>query len=79
MKVRALQSAFYDGRRVRPGDELDVPDTLVATWFVRADMAAPVAPAVAAGRRRREAPVALSQVAREQIAGPLDKSVDALV
>ena len=74
MKVRAIQSAFYDGRRVRPGDELEVPDTLTASWFVRTD-----GPAPAAGRRRREAPVALSQRGKEAPAGPLDKSVDALV
>ena len=77
MKVRAIHPAFHDGRRVRPGDELDVPDTLVASWFVRADTAAPAAPA--AGRRRREAPVALSQLGKEAPAGPLDRSVDALV
>lgn len=74
MKVRAIQSAFYDGRRVRPGDELDVPDTLTASWFVRAAPAPP-----AAGRRRREAPVALSQLGKEAPTGPLDKSVDGLV
>jgi hypothetical protein len=77
MKVRAIQPAFHDGRRVRPGDELDVPDTLTASWFVRADTAPPAAPA--AGRRRREAPVALSQLGKEAPAGPLDKSVDGLV
>ena len=73
MKVRAIQPAFHDGRRVRVGDELDVPDTLKASWFVRADEPAPVAPARPA--RKREAPVALSQVAREQTAGPLDNLV----
>ena len=76
MKVRAIQSAFYDGRRVRPGDELDVPDTLTASWFVRADGPAPAEPAKPA---RRAKPIALSQLGKEAPAGPLDKSVDALV
>lgn len=72
MKVRAIQSAFYDGRRVRPGDELEVPDTLTASWFGPA-------PAEPAKPTRRAKPIALSQLGKEAPAGPLDKSVDALV
>lgn len=72
MKVRAIQTAFHDGRRVRPGEELDVPDTLVASWFVRADGLAPAEPARPARRAR---PVALSQLAKEVPAGPVENLV----
>jgi hypothetical protein len=71
MKVRATQAAFYAGRRVRPGELLDVPDTLKATWFVSADTVA--APPAKAARKRE--PVALSQVAKETAVGPVDNLV----
>lgn len=34
MKVVAIKPAFFNGRRVRLGDELDVPEGLKASWFV---------------------------------------------
>jgi hypothetical protein len=74
MKVRAIQFAFHDGRRVRPGDELHVPDTLKASWFVSADSVVAPAPPAKAGRKR-EASVALSQIGKEAPAGPIDNLV----
>jgi hypothetical protein len=74
MKVRATQTAFHEGRRVRPGDELNVPDTLKASWFVSADsVVAPASPAKAG--RKRDTPVALSQIGKEAPAGPIDNLV----
>ncbi len=33
MKVTAIKPAFFNGRRVRLGDELDVPQGLKGSWF----------------------------------------------
>lgn len=73
MKVRATQTAFHDGRRVRPGDLLDVPDTLKAAWFVPADAVTPAPPVRSA--RKRETPVAFSQLAKEVPTGPVENLV----
>lgn len=73
MKVRATQAAFHNGCRVRPGDVLDVPDTMKAAWFVSIDSVTAVAPARPA--RRREAPVALSQIGKEAPTGPIENLV----
>ena len=34
MKVVAAKVAFYNGRRVRVGDELDIPQGTKGSWFV---------------------------------------------
>lgn len=34
MKVVAIKTAFYNGRRVRAGAELDVPQGTKGSWFV---------------------------------------------
>ncbi len=34
MKIVAIKPAFYNGRRVRVGDELDIPQGLKGSWFV---------------------------------------------
>lgn len=34
MKVVATKTAFYNGRRVRVGDELDIPQGVKGSWFV---------------------------------------------
>lgn len=73
MKVRATQAAFFDGRRVRPGELLDVPDALKAAWFAPADVVAPAAPVRPV--RKREAPVSLSQLAKEVPTGPVENIV----
>lgn len=36
MKVVAIKTAFYNGRRVRVGDELDIPQGLKGSWFASA-------------------------------------------
>ena len=33
MKIVAIKPAFYNGRRVRVGDELDIPQGLKGSWF----------------------------------------------
>ena len=63
MKVRVAQTAFHEGARVRVGDVIDVADTFKASWFVPLESIGPGTPARPA--RRREAPVALSQLAKE--------------
>lgn len=70
MKVRVIQTAFHNGARVRVGDVVDVPDTFKASWFVSLDAVSPARPA-----RKREAPVALSQLAKEVPAGPVENLV----
>ena len=34
MKIVAIKPAFYNGRRVRVGDELDIPQGVKGSWFV---------------------------------------------
>ena len=34
MKVVAIKVAFFNGRRVRAGDELDIPQGMKGSWFV---------------------------------------------
>lgn len=64
MKVVALKPGFLNGRRVRAGDELEVPDTLKATWL------APIASAAAKAATPKPAapkkPMALSQMGKEE-------------
>lgn len=74
MQVRATSEAFYGGRRVRVGDVIDVPDTFKASWGTPVPKAAAVDPAPPKATRKRET-IALSQVAREKAAGPLDDLV----
>ena len=71
MMVRAVQMAFIDGRRVRVGDLVEVPDGYRAAWAVPALLA----PTPAPKPERKRGQVALSQVARESTKGPLDELV----
>jgi hypothetical protein len=59
MKVVVTATAFYKGSRVRPGTELEVPDTLKGTWFAKVD--APEAKAAKAPKPKTE-PRALSEM-----------------
>lgn len=59
MKIVAIKPAFYNGRRVRPGDELDVPSGLKGSWFVASDSGEAKA---AKAKPAKEAPKALSEV-----------------
>lgn len=40
MKIVAIKVAFYNGRRVRVGDELDIPQGTKGSWFAPLDSAA---------------------------------------
>ena len=59
MKVTAIKPAFYGGRRVRVGDDVEVPETFKAAWFVKTD-----SPAAKAAKEvpAKEVPKALSEV-----------------
>lgn len=59
MKVIAIKPAFFNGARVRVGDEIEVPSTMKASWFTSVEAVAP-APA-----KPKAAPKALSQVGKE--------------
>lgn len=37
MKVVAIKVAFFKGRRVRVGEELDIPTGMKGSWFVPTD------------------------------------------
>lgn len=60
MKVIAIKSAFFNGARVHVGDELEVPETLKASWFTSAEAVAP-APA-----KSKASPKTLSQAGKEE-------------
>lgn len=62
MKVVAIKEAFYNGRRVRVGAELEVPEGIKGSWF--APTASTQAKALKAeqARPKREEPKALSEL-----------------
>lgn len=60
MKVIVTKPAFYEGSRVRPGAELDVPDDLKGSWFAKVDT--PEAKTVKAAKPAKVEPKALSQL-----------------
>lgn len=66
MKVVAVKEAFYNGRRVRVGAELDVPEGTKGSWF------APVASIKAKelkaeqSKPKREEPKALSEMGADK-------------
>lgn len=62
MKVVATKVAFFNGRRVRAGDELDVPSGMKGSWF--APVSAPEAKA-AKEKPAKPEPKALSQLTAE--------------
>lgn len=63
MKVVAIQPAFYNGNRVRPGAEVDVADGYKGSWFVPLD--GPAAKAVKAKPAKQE-PKALSELGSDK-------------
>ena len=60
MKVIAIKSAFFNGTRVHVGDELEVPETLKASWFTSAEAVAP------APVKSKASPKTLSQAGKEE-------------
>lgn len=59
---------------MRVGEVVDVPDSFKGTWGTAVPTTAPVEPTPPKAPRKRET-IALSQVAREKTAGPLDELV----
>ena len=67
MKIKATQPAFFNGSRVRVGQELDVPTGMKGSWFVRAEeYKAPTAP------KQKVQPKTLSEIAKDPVASPTD-------
>lgn len=60
MKIVAIKTAFYNGRRVRVGDELDIPQGMKGSWF--AAVATPEAEAAKVKPRTKQEPKALSEL-----------------
>lgn len=63
MKVIAIKPAFYNGARVRAGDEIEVAGDFKASWFVKTDTVE-ASKAVNAAKPSRPQPKALSQVGK---------------
>lgn len=61
MKVTAIKVAFYNGRRVRVGDVVEVPEGLKGSWFAKSDSPAAKAAKVAP---KKDEPKALSELAK---------------
>ncbi len=59
MKVVATKPAFYNGRRVRVGAELDVPQGTKGSWFVATET---VEAKKAKAKPAEDAPQALSEL-----------------
>lgn len=70
MKVVATTAAFFGGRRVRPGQEVEVPEGTKGSWFVATDTIA--AAEAKAPKAKKQDPKALSEIAKEQAQGPTD-------
>lgn len=59
MQVTAIKPAFYNGRRVRVGDVVEVPETNKGSWFAKNDTAAAKA---AKAEPVKDTPKALSEL-----------------
>lgn len=64
MKIVAIKPAFYNGRRVRVGDELDIPQGMKGSWF--AAVATPEAKAAKARPSTKQEPKALSELGSDK-------------
>jgi hypothetical protein len=64
MKIKATQPAFFNGSRVRVGQELDVPSGMKGSWFVRTEEYK--APA----EKKAKAPSTLSEMAKAPVSSP---------
>lgn len=62
MKVVATKLAFFNGSRVRPGAELEVPDGTKGSWF--APVASPEARAAKAPKPPKPEPRTLSDMGK---------------
>jgi hypothetical protein len=64
MKVVAIKPAFYNGARIRVGDEVEVADDFKAAWAVKTQTVEAKAAAKQAAKPARQEPKALSQVGK---------------
>jgi len=71
MKVKALQTGFFGGSRIREGQEFDVPDGTKGTWFVTVGEHAAQA-AKAPKAKPKAQPQTLSELAKEPATGAGD-------
>jgi hypothetical protein len=62
MKIVAIKPAFYNGRRVRIGDELDIPQGSKGSWF--APVASTEAKAAKVKPSAKQEPKALSEMGK---------------
>jgi hypothetical protein len=60
MKIVAIKPAFFNGRRVRVGDELDIPSGMLGSWF--APVASTEAKAAKVKPNSKQEPKALSEL-----------------
>lgn len=68
-RIQAVTLGFAPGselKRVRPGTILEVPDDFKGNWFKVLDSDKPEPKA------KKQAPVALSEIAKQQAKGPTD-------
>lgn len=63
MKVKALQTGFYGGSRIREGQEFEVPEGYKGTWFIALDEHAVHAKAPKAAKVKAQ-PQTLSELAK---------------
>lgn len=68
MKVIAIKPAFFNGARVRVGQELEVPQGLKASWYAPAEVvkAAEAAKAAKQAKATGKEPKALSQAGKDE-------------
>ena len=67
MKVKALEAGFYNGNRVRQGQEFEVPEGTKGKWFVAlAEVKATEAPKA---KGKKAEPQTLSEAAHQDVQG----------
>ena len=69
MKIVAIKPAFYNGRRVRVGDELDIPQGLKGSWFAAT---ASIEAKAAKGKPAKTEPKALSELGSDKAKSFID-------
>jgi hypothetical protein len=71
VKIVAIKPAFYNGRRVRVGDELDIPQGLKGSWFA--------APASSEAKTAKEKPARTEPKALSELGSAKAKSFNDLL
>lgn len=69
MLVTAIKPAFYNGRRVRVGAVVEVPENMKGSWFAKNDTAAAKA---AKAAPVKDAPKALSELGTAKVKSFVD-------